>query len=45
MDLRELGCEAWTGSFWLRLGTGGGQLWMRWWSFGFHKKRRICWVA
>jgi hypothetical protein len=26
MDLRELGCEAWTGSFWLRLGTGGGQL-------------------
>jgi len=24
MDLRELGWGAWTGSSWLRIGTGGG---------------------
>jgi hypothetical protein len=23
MDLREVGWEAWTGSVWLRIGTGG----------------------
>jgi hypothetical protein len=23
MDLQEVGCEAWTGSMWLRIGTGG----------------------
>ena len=23
MDLQELGCEAWTGLIWLRMGTGG----------------------
>jgi hypothetical protein len=23
-DLREVGCGAWTGSIWLRIGTGGG---------------------
>jgi hypothetical protein len=22
---------------WLRIGTGGGNLWMRWWTFEFHK--------
>jgi hypothetical protein len=26
MDLREVGCDAWTGSIWLRIGTGGGLL-------------------
>jgi hypothetical protein len=26
MDLKELGCGAWTGSMWLRIGTGGGHL-------------------
>jgi hypothetical protein len=26
MDLKELGCEAWTGLIWLRIGTGGGHL-------------------
>jgi hypothetical protein len=25
-DLREVGGEAWTGSIWLRIGTGGGLL-------------------
>ena len=24
MDLREVGCVVWTGSSWLRIGTGGG---------------------
>jgi hypothetical protein len=26
MDLQEVGCGAWTGSGWLRIGTGGGHL-------------------
>jgi len=26
MDLREVGCGVWTGSSWLRIGTGGGHL-------------------
>jgi hypothetical protein len=26
MDLQEVGCGVWTGSFWLRTGTGGGNL-------------------
>jgi hypothetical protein len=26
MDLREVGWGAWTGSIWLRIGTGGGVL-------------------
>ena len=26
MDLQELGCGAWRGSIWLRIGTGGGHL-------------------
>jgi len=29
MNLQELGCGAWTGSSWLRIGTGGGHLCMR----------------
>jgi len=29
---------------WLRIGTGGGLLWMRLWSFGFHKMRGISWL-
>jgi hypothetical protein len=24
MDIREVGWGAWTGSIWLRIGTGGG---------------------
>jgi hypothetical protein len=34
-----------TGLIWLRIGTGGGLLWIRWWTFGFHKMRGISWVA
>ena len=26
MDLQEVGCGAWTGLIWLRIGTGGGHL-------------------
>ena len=26
MDLQEVGCGVWTGSRWLRIGTGDGQL-------------------
>jgi hypothetical protein len=29
MDLREVGWGAWTGSMWLRIGTGGGLLCIR----------------
>jgi hypothetical protein len=30
---------------WLRIGTDGGRLWMRWWTPGFHKMRGISWLA
>jgi hypothetical protein len=26
VDLQEVGCGVWTGSGWLRIGTGGGHL-------------------
>jgi hypothetical protein len=26
MDLQEVGCGVWSGSSWLRIGTGGGHL-------------------
>jgi len=29
LDLQEVGCAVWTGSSWLRIGRGGGHLWMR----------------
>jgi hypothetical protein len=35
----------WTGSIWLRIGTSGGLLWKRWWTFGFHKMLGSSWVA
>ena len=34
-----------TGWSWLRKGTGGRRLCARWWTFGFHKMRRISWLA
>ena len=34
-----------TGWSWLRIGTGGGHLWVRWWTFGFRKMRRISGLA
>jgi hypothetical protein len=35
MDLREIRWGVWSGFTWLRIGTVGGLLWMRWWTFGF----------
>jgi hypothetical protein len=35
----------WTGVFWLRIGTSGGVLWARQWTFGFHKMVGSSWVA
>ena len=37
MDLQEVGGVVGTGWSWLKIGTGGGHLWVRWWTFGFHK--------
>jgi hypothetical protein len=37
MILKTWDAEPWTELTWLRTGTGGGLLWMRWWTFGFHK--------
>jgi hypothetical protein len=43
--VRKWDVETWTGSIWLKIGTGGGHLWMRLWAFGFHKIRGISWPA
>jgi hypothetical protein len=45
MDLWEVGWGVQTGLIWLRIGTGGGLLCIRLWTFGFHKMREISWVA
>jgi len=45
MDLQEVGGVVRTGWSWLRIGTGGGQLWVRWRTFGFQKMRGISWLA
>jgi hypothetical protein len=34
VELRSAG-RVWSGFSWLRIGTVGGLLWMRWWTFGF----------
>jgi hypothetical protein len=34
-----------TESIWLRIGTGGGCLWMRYWIFELYKMRGIYWFA
>jgi hypothetical protein len=35
----------WIELIWLRIGTSGGFLWARYWTFGFHKMLRSSWVA
>ena len=45
MDLQEVGCGVWTGSSWLKIWKAGGHLWMREWTFGFHKMRGISSLA
>ena len=34
-----------TGWSWLRIGTDGRHLWIRWWTFGFYKVQGISWQA
>jgi hypothetical protein len=38
MDLRETGWGVWIWFDWLKTGTGGELLWMRWWTFGFQRE-------
>jgi hypothetical protein len=35
----------WIGWIWLRIGTSGGLLWTRYWTFGFHKMLGSSWGA
>jgi len=42
---RKWDVGVWTGLSWLRIGTGGGHLWMWWWILGFHKMRGTSWLA
>ena len=44
-DLEEVGGFVGTEWKWLRIGTGGGHLWVRWWTFRFQKMRGIPWLA
>jgi hypothetical protein len=41
MHLREIGPMGRTGFGWVRIGSSGGLLWTRKWTFGFHKESRI----
>jgi hypothetical protein len=45
MDFLEVGWGAWTALIWHKIGTGGGLLWIRWWTFCFHNMRGIFWIA
>ena len=45
IGLQEVGWETWTGFIWLRLGRGDRLLWMRWWTFRFHKMWGISCLA
>ena len=42
---RQWNGESWTGLLWLRVVTGRGLLWVRWWTFGFRKMLGISWLA
>jgi hypothetical protein len=35
----------WIGFIWLRIGTSGRLLWIRYWAFGFHEMLGSSWVA
>jgi len=45
MDFQAVGSGAWTGLMWLTVGTSGGLVWMRQWTFGFHKMGGISWLT
>jgi hypothetical protein len=42
---RKWDVGAWTGLMWLRIGVGGGHLWVRQWTLVFNKMRGISWLA
>ena len=42
---RKWDVGVWTGSNWLRIGTGGGHLWIRQRTLDFHKMRGIYWLV
>jgi hypothetical protein len=37
--------RVWTGFIWVRISTSGGLFWTRKWTFWFHKRREISWLA
>jgi hypothetical protein len=41
---RLVGGGRWSGFTWLRIGTVGGLLWMRWWTFWFWR-HGVCWLV
>jgi hypothetical protein len=43
--MSQWGLGMWIGFIGLRIGTGGGLLWTRLWTFGFHKMRGISRLA
>jgi hypothetical protein len=43
--LGKYGRRVWIGFIWLGIGTGGGLLQTRSWTFEFHKRRGITWLA
>jgi hypothetical protein len=43
--LGKQGKKVWTGFIWLRIGTSGALLRTRQWTFGFHKRWGISWLA
>jgi hypothetical protein len=47
MGLREIGWDGveWIGLIRLRIGTSGGLLWTRYWTFGLHKMLGSSWGA
>jgi len=45
MELKNMILRMWTGFMWPRIGSTGGFLWARSWSFGFHNRRGISWLA
>jgi hypothetical protein len=45
MDLQDVRCGTWTGPSWLRIEIGDRHVWLRQWTFVFHKMRGISWLA
>jgi hypothetical protein len=45
LDLRETEIDGRTAFSWLRVVSNGGLLRTRWWTFGFHKERRIFFIS